>query len=95
MAPSRAGMRWALTRAYRVGNTDMRVFLKHRADGTAALREIAKIAGALLLSPMMALILVASPNRRMTAWRKFFRAAGKAAALFGSHYQEYSVIHGD
>ena len=54
-----------------------------------------KIAAALLLSPLLALIMAASPHRRMEALRKLFRAAGKTAALFGSHYQEYSVIHGE
>ena len=92
---SRAGARWALARAYRAGNSDMRVFLKHRENLMAMLRELAKIAGALLLSPLTAVIFVASANRRRAALRKFFRAAGKVAALFGSHYQEYSVIHGD
>ena len=93
--PSRTGAKWTFARAYRTGNSDMRVFLKHRTGATALLREIAKTAGALLLSPMMALILAVSPNRRMAALRKFCRAAGKTAALFGSHYQEYSVIHGE
>jgi len=92
---SRAGARWALARAYRAGNSDMRVFLKHRSNLMAMLRELVKIAGALLLAPLTAVIFVASANRRRAALRKFFRAAGKVAALFGSHYQEYSVIHGD
>jgi len=95
VSDSRAGARWAFARAYRTGNSDMRVFLKHRTGGAALLREIAKTAGALLLSPVMALILAVSPNRRTAALRKFCRAAGKTAALFGSHYQEYSVIHGE
>lgn len=93
--PSRAGLKWALLRAYRVGNSDMRVFLKYRS-GTAALAvEFLKIAGALLLSPLLALILAASPNRRMAALRKLCRAAGKTAALLGYRYREYSVIHGE
>lgn len=92
---SREGARWALARAYRAGNSDMRVFLKHHTAFAPVLREIAKIGGALLLSPLMAVIFLADANRRRAALRKFVRAAGKAAALFGSHYQEYSVIHGD
>ena len=92
---SREGLRWALTRAYRVGNSDMRVFLKHHAGFAAIVPELAKIAGALLLSPFMAIIFVVDENRRRAALRKLFRAIGKLAALFGSHYQEYSVIHGD
>lgn len=93
--PSRADLRWALARAYGVGNSDMRIFLKHGAGPRAFALELGKIAASLLLSPLMALILLASPTRRLAALRKLFRAAGKTAALFGSHYQEYSVIHGE
>ncbi|MBU6442317.1 MAG: glycosyltransferase [Alphaproteobacteria bacterium] len=92
---SRTGARWAFARAYRTGNSDMRVFLKHRIGTASLFGELAKIGGALLLSPLLALILALSPTRRMAALRKFCRAAGKTAALFGSHYQEYSVIHGE
>ena len=92
---SRKGLGWTLARAYSVGNSDMRIFLKHHAGQGAMLRELIKIGAALLLSPPVALILWTSPNRRLEALRKLFRAAGKTAALFGSHYQEYSVIHGE
>ncbi len=92
---TRANLKWALARAYGVGNSDMRIFLKHRSGPAAMAVELGKIGGALLLSPVLALILAASPNRRLHALRKLFRAAGKTAALFGSHYQEYSVIHGE
>lgn len=92
---TRAGLRWSLARAYRVGNSDMRIYLKHRTGLPGIAKELAKIAGALLLSPLAAFILMASPNRRMAALRKFVRAAGKASALFGTQYREYSVIHGE
>jgi glycosyltransferase involved in cell wall biosynthesis len=92
---SRTGLKWTLARAYGVGNSDMRVFLKHQAGPGSMLREIAKIAGALLLSPPAALLHWANPDRRLKALSKLYRAAGKTAALFGSHYQEYSVIHGE
>jgi len=92
---SRMGLKWTLSRAFSVGNSDMRIFLKHEAGLGAHAREIAKIAGALLLSPALFLILLASPNRRGRALRTFFRAMGKLAALFGSTYHEYAVIHGE
>lgn len=92
---TRMGLKWTLTRAFSVGNSDMRIFLKHEAGFPARIRECAKIAGALLLSPVLFLILMASPNRRARALRVFFRAIGKLAALFGSTYQEYAVIHGE
>jgi glycosyltransferase involved in cell wall biosynthesis len=92
---SRMGLKWTLSRAFSVGNSDMRIFLKHESGLGAYARESAKIAGALLLSPALFLILMASPNRRARYLRKFFRAMGKLAALFGSTYHEYAVIHGE
>lgn len=93
--PSRARFGWALARAYRVGNSDMRVFLKHGPRAIARVRELAKIAGALLLFPPMLAILGAIPNRRAMPLTKLCRAAGKIAALFGSHYNEYATTHGE
>lgn len=92
---SRARLSWVLRRAFSVGNSDMRVLLKHRPGAVTLLRETAKIAGALLLSPLAAVILCPAPNRRTAALRKFCRAAGKLAAMLGTHYNEYSVIHGE
>jgi len=92
---SRMGLKWTLSRAFSVGNSDMRIFLKHESGLGAYAREAAKITGALLLSPVLLLILVTSPNRRGRALRTFFRALGKMAALFGSTYHEYAVIHGE
>ncbi len=92
---SRSGLKWALARAYGNGNSDMRVFLKHSSGPAGVALELAKIAAALIVSPVLALLLLASPERRLATLRKFFRAAGKAAALFGRHHQEYAVIHGE
>jgi GT2 family glycosyltransferase len=92
--PSRANLTWALKRAYSVGNSDMRVFLKHRPTRTAYLEQAARIVGALLLNPFLFVILMADPNRRVKPLRKLCRAAGKIAALGGRRYDEYSVVHG-
>jgi glycosyltransferase involved in cell wall biosynthesis len=92
---ARGNLRWALARAYSVGNSDMRVFLKYPHTAASHLIEIAKIAGALLLSPALFVILGIGTNRAVSALRKLFRAAGKIAAFRGRHYQEYSVIHGE
>jgi len=92
---TRARFGWALARAYRVGNSDMRVFLKHGPRAAARARELAKIAAALLLFPPMLAILGAIPNRRAMPLTKLCRAAGKIAALFGSHYNEYATTHGE
>lgn len=91
---TRANWRWVLQRAYRTGNSDMRVILKHPRRLAGLAHEIAKIGGALLLCPFMLAILATVPNRRAEALCKLFRAAGKIAAFFGRHYKEYAVTHG-
>jgi GT2 family glycosyltransferase len=91
---SRGNLRWALSRAYSTGNSDMRVFLKHGQSGAARAWEAVKIAGALLLSPLLFVILGIGTNRAVDALRKLFRAAGKLAAIRGRYYDEYSVTHG-
>jgi succinoglycan biosynthesis protein ExoM len=92
--PSRATLGWALKRAYRVGNSDMRVFLKYRPDMADRMREFAKIAGVLALSPLMIVAAAPVASHRGRALAQLCRAAGKTAALFGSHYNEYAVTHG-
>ncbi|HTT97996.1 MAG TPA: glycosyltransferase [Rhizomicrobium sp.] len=91
---SRGNLRWALSRAYSVGNSDMRVFLKYPHSAAARAVEFAKIVGALLLTPILFVILGLVTNRAVDALRKLFRAAGKIAAFRGRYYDEYSVTHG-
>jgi GT2 family glycosyltransferase len=91
---SRATLGWVLRRAYRVGNSDMRVFLKYRPGAGAMAKEFAKIAGAFAAVPVMSLALAATPPRRAIGLWKGCRAAGKIAALLGSHYNEYAVTDG-
>lgn len=92
---TRANLGWLLRRAYSVGNSDMLVLLKHR-PGVARLGiELLKIMASLLLSPLAAVILAASPNRRALPLQKLFRAAGKLSAMAGTRYNEYAVIHGE
>jgi hypothetical protein len=57
--------------------------------------ELMKILASLLLSPLAAVILAASPNRRAIPLQKLFRAAGKLSAMAGRRYNEYAVIHGE
>jgi GT2 family glycosyltransferase len=92
---SRTQLSWLLARAFSIGNSDMRVFLKHRPGGAAIAVEIAKILAALLLSPFAAVILAASSNRRAMPLQKLLRAAGKLTAMLGLRYNEYAVVHGD
>ncbi|MBV9551022.1 MAG: glycosyltransferase family 2 protein [Alphaproteobacteria bacterium] len=90
---SRASLYWMLARAYSIGNSDMRVLLKHHSGLGLRSMELGKIAAALLLTPPTALLLAATP-RRLQLLEKLFRALGKLAALCGRHHQEYAVIHG-
>jgi succinoglycan biosynthesis protein ExoM len=91
---SRASLSWSLTRAYRAGNSDMRVMLKYGLSIRQRLGEIGKIIAAILTAPFAFLIFAADANRSADAIRRVFRAAGKVAAFFGRHYNEYSVVHG-
>jgi succinoglycan biosynthesis protein ExoM len=92
---TRANLGWLLRRAYSVGNSDMRVLLKHRPGALRIVSELAKILATLLLSPPAAVILAGSPNRRAVPLQKLFRAAGKLTAMFGARYNEYAVVHGE
>ena len=92
---SRRDLAWVLTRAYSTGNSDMRVLLKHQPGLRTLLRESVKIAGAVLLSLPLALILAPSPNRRRRPLMKLYRAAGKAAAIAGRSHNEYALVHGE
>jgi GT2 family glycosyltransferase len=91
---TRSNPAWALRRAFRIGNSDMRVFIKHEHGFAERAREAAKIAGAMCLSPPLALMLAPLPKRRMLPLCKFARASGKLAAAFGARYDEYTVTHG-
>jgi len=88
---TRTSPSWMLARAYSIGNSDMRVLLKHRPKLRFA--EFFKIAAALLLC-LPAALLLAPTARRMMPLEKMFRAAGKLGALCGAQYQEYAIVHG-
>lgn len=91
----RRSLDWVLRRAFGIGNTEMRIFLKRHPGRAARLAEYAKIASALLLTPLLALILAVAPNRAADALRRFCRNAGKLAALLGLRYNAYAVTHGE
>jgi glycosyltransferase involved in cell wall biosynthesis len=86
---------WLLRRAYSVGNSDMRVLLKHGLGTSGVTIELCKIAAALFLSPLAALALAVHPRKRTIPLQKLFRAAGKLGALMGLRYNEYAVVHGE
>lgn len=92
---SRRSWRWLFRRAYGIGNSEMHIFLKYRPSRAARLREILKIVAALIGAPLAGLLLAAMPKRAAEVWRRFFRNAGKLAALIGIRHQAYAVSHGD
>lgn len=92
---SRATFGWVLQRAYRTGNSDMRVFLKHPKSRGEYARELAKIGGAALVYPALALLQAPMTTRSANALCKLCRAGGKLAAVFGHAYNEYAIVHGD
>ena len=91
----RMTLEWVLRRAYGIGNSEMHIFLKHRPQASARFVECAKIAAALVLSPLLAIVLAVVPHRAVDALRRFFRNAGKLAALMGMRTNPYAVPHGD
>jgi hypothetical protein len=95
MLETRANLSWMLRRSYSTGNSDMRVLLKHYPGFRRVAAELMKILAWLLLSPLAAVILAPSPNRRAIPLQKLFRAAGKLSAMAGRRYNEYAVIHGE
>lgn len=91
---SRLSFAWAMRRAFRAGNCDFRIARKYdRSLGTLT-REGAKMAGALLLSPLEMVAGIGNPSRRTQAAFTFARALGKAAVPLGGAYQEYRSTHG-
>jgi len=95
VAASRQRLGWMMRRAYSNGNSDMRVLLKYRPGLGVIAGEGLKILGALLLSPLLALILGISPNHRRAPLVKFSRALGKLMAMAGVRYNEYAAVHGE
>lgn len=94
MPASRVSLSWIMKRAYRIGNSDMRVFLQYRESFGAMVRELVKIGGAFVTAPLLTLIRLPQKNRRLDGLRLLCRAAGKVVALFGRHYNEYATTHG-
>jgi hypothetical protein len=91
----RQSLVWLLCRAYGIGNSEMRIFLKYSPSVAERLSEVAKVAAALAVMPFAGVVLALSPRRAADAWRRFFRNAGKLAAVLGVRYEPYAVPHVD
>jgi hypothetical protein len=88
---ARLSLSWSLMRAYRTGNSDMRIALKYKRGPADLIVEIAKIAAALFAVPVLSIVHCMDPSRRLDGIRKLYRAAGKIGALLGYRYYEYAA----
>lgn len=85
---SRMETRWILRRSYRCGIDDMRIGWRHEGPW-ATFKYLARAVIAVALAPVDALLLL--PVRtRLWILRKWFRAAGRFAALVGVRVREYA-----
>jgi glycosyltransferase involved in cell wall biosynthesis len=88
---ARLRLSWSLMRAYRTGNSDLRMVLKYKRNATGIAREIAKILAAFASVPVLTLLYSLTPSHRLDGIQKLFRAAGKVGALVGHRYYEYAA----
>ncbi len=91
---SRMSWQWALRRAFRSGNCDMRITLKYDRRTSTLAKESVKMLGGLVLSPIEFVACIGSAKHRARAVFAFARALGKAAAPLGREYREYEFTHG-
>lgn len=94
MPATRCSAKWMVQRAYRVGNTDTLVNLKHRPPGFNFASEAIKIAGASGVAMSELALFFWHPAIRFEGMRLGARVAGKLVALAGGRHQEYKVVHG-
>ncbi len=86
--------RWALQRFYRIGSGDARIFKMHSESLSDRCLFFAKMAGAFIVAPLLALLTFWSPARQMRALALLFRQVGKLNGLFGRAPQVYQITHG-
>lgn len=94
MPASRLTEDWVLKRAFRVGNSDMRVLLRHHSSWTEVGMEILKAFAVLAGAPVLLLRAWRDETRWIRARMMIWRAAGKLWAFAGLNYREYLVTHG-
>ncbi len=90
---SRVTQKWLLMRGYRVGMTDMMIAIFHQNRWRALLHEAPRIGAGLVVGTLGA-ALTLDRGTRVERLGKLYRAAGKIAAVFGVHYEEYRKVHG-
>ncbi|OLP59024.1 hypothetical protein BJF93_03590 [Xaviernesmea oryzae] len=94
MPASRSTVKWMLQRAYRIGNTDTIVNLKHRPPEFTVVSEATKMSGAMALALFNMTVMGWSAANRFKGARLAARVFGKVVALTGRRHEEYRVIHG-
>jgi succinoglycan biosynthesis protein ExoM len=94
MPLSRSTVKWALLRAFRIGNSYALVNKKRRPPEFRVLPEVCKMAATLLLSLGCMVVFCWHPALRFKGMRLGARVLGKAVGFMGSKYKEYAVVHG-
>ena len=88
--PERTTEEWILMRAYRAGNSNMRIAIRQWPSTGIVLNlgQMVLAAFALLLAPLLLV-----PRHRLRLLGEWYAAAGRAAAILGRDTREYGVRH--
>jgi glycosyltransferase involved in cell wall biosynthesis len=81
---------WVLQRSYRIGNSDIRVMLRHRSSIASVSGEVCKALLVFTLAPLAWPWALRHPTLRIQVKVKLWRAMGKLSGLFGFAYPEYA-----
>jgi len=90
---SRVNKEWCLQRSYRVGTTDMSVYLKH-VGKNKYFKELLKAIIIIIFYPLICLRFLRNEPKRFVYKLKLYRAFGKISSAIGQRYSEYRIIHG-
>ena len=94
MPASRCSAKWMLQRAFRAGNTDIILNVKHKPPSFNWVSEAAKLVAAASVALANIVFFAWNPARRFEGLRLGARVLGKLAAIAGLRHQEYLVTHG-
>ncbi|MFT7532339.1 MAG: succinoglycan biosynthesis protein ExoM [Gammaproteobacteria bacterium] len=86
---SRMTKAWAIQRAYRIGSSEARIFVIHAMSLKKLALQGLKISTALVLSPLLYILFIWSPSRRMEVVLLMVRQLGKLNGFFGKPMQYY------
>ncbi|GAA0670963.1 glycosyltransferase family 2 protein [Rheinheimera tangshanensis] len=92
---SRLTKKWAIERSYRIGAGDIRIISKNNPSTLTWIKETIKLIGAIVVSTVAFVLMIAVPHKRMKARLKFSRQMGKISALLGIQKQVYRNVHGN